>query len=219
MNTWPENLLEFMNINTKIELKDRLHGIVCATVGMPDQDYKALMMRFTCGYDDVVIAARLGISVKTVKASLQRAKDYLNQSTVRPLIELGYLNGMNIIHSIFSVWEKEYGVIPVDVAFPEAQIRSALLKSGITTVEELPADTISIRGIGSSYAEVIKQRIKDLNGISCFNIKARAEQTNEKISEVESEVINCEKQIRYTKRYYIPGTGRSVSLCYVGANS
>lgn len=162
MKTWPENLYEFVGITISCEADDLYHAIVTATSVLDRDDWKMLLMRFTCGYSNDEIASKAGVSKQTVKNHFVHIREALRSATVLPLLQYGYTEGMKRVHAIFLDWEDNAGNVPVDVAFPEPCISNALIKADVSVCSEIKEDPESIKGIGPKSAATIKDRIADL---------------------------------------------------------
>ena len=175
MKTWPENLFEFLGIESYkyCEKDDAMHGIVCALSNLESEDEKMLLMRYTCGYSDEMIAQKIGVSAKTVLRHLEHAKTILLQDTVRPLLVDGYNAGMMKVKKVFDLYDMHYYRIPIAVGFPEDKIRSALTKAGLNTVGDvmklMPIIKQKVKGIGPSYDRTIKVRVADFERMQAVN--------------------------------------------------
>ena len=92
MKTWPENLFDFLGIESYqyCEKEDTMHGIVCALSNLEAEDEKMLLMRYTCGYTDEMIAKKIGVSTRTVLRHFEHVKAILLQDTTKPLLVDGY---------------------------------------------------------------------------------------------------------------------------------
>lgn len=180
MKTWPENLFEFLGIESYqyCEKEDAMHGIVCALSNLEAEDEKMLLMRYTCGYTDKIIAKKIGVSTRTVLRHLEHAKTILLQDTIRPLLVDGYDSGMTKVKKVFDLYNMHYYRIPITIGFPEDKIRSALMKAGLSTVGDvvklMPIIRQKVKGIGPSYERTIKARVADFETVQIVtNVASR----------------------------------------------
>lgn len=171
MKTWPNNLLSFLEIETKSDNKEDLNaGIVLALANLEKQDEKILLLYFTCGYTVDEIAVKASVCKATVSRALTRCKSILRSATVRPLLEYGKTFGVAKIRQLFSVQEKNYKIVPVSHAFPEPSISKSLQKAGLLTLGDIervqPIIEQKVHGIGKKYNQTIALRIHDYKSIS-----------------------------------------------------
>lgn len=175
MKTWPENLFDFLGIESYqyCEKEDAMHGIVCALSNLEAEDEKMLLMRYTCGYTDEVIAKKLGVCTKTVLNRFEHVKAILLQDTTKPLLVDGHNAGMAKVKKVFDLYDTQFHKIPIAIGFPEDKIRSALTKAGLTTVGDvmklMPIIKQKVKGIGPSYDRVIKLRIAAFERMQAVN--------------------------------------------------
>lgn len=171
MKTWPENLFDFLGIESYqyCEKEDAMHGIVCALSNLEAEDEKMLLMRYTCGYTDEIIAKKIGVCTKTVLHRFEHVKAILLQDTTKPLLVDGYKAGMVKVKKVFDLYDTHYYRIPIAIGFPEDKIRSALMKAGLSTVGDvvklMPIIKQKVKGIGPSYDRTIKVRVADFETV------------------------------------------------------
>ena len=180
MKTWPENLFDFLGIESYqyCEKEDTMHGIVCALSNLEAEDEKMLLMRYTCGYTDEMIAEKIGVSTRTVLRRFEHVKAILLQDTTKPLLVDGYNAGMAKVRKVFDLYETQFHKIPLAVGFPEDKLRSALTKAGLSTVGDvvklMPIIRQKVKGIGPSYDRTIKARVADFETVQIVtNVASR----------------------------------------------
>lgn len=201
MKTWPENLFEFLGIESYkyCEKDDAMHGIVCALSNLESEDEKMLLMRYTCGYSDEMIAQKIGVSTKTVLRHLEHAKTILLQDTVRPLLVDGYNAGMAKVKKVFDLYDMHYYRIPITIGFPEDKIRSALTKAGLNTVGDvmklMPIIKQKVKGIGPRYDRVIKLRIADFERMQAVNNVAVRKEMKQKLPYYNREAVKSDQHV------------------------
>lgn len=166
MKVWPYNLFEFLGVNMKsTDREDMMHAIVCAMSDLPEQEWKVTLLRFTCGYDNDLIAKRVGVTSRTVKNILMRVKDMLTSEPASLFMCFGYTAGMKLVKNLFNGRSANYLSVPIEVAFPEQPLQSYLLKANfecVADIEELgESELLSIRGIGRKYLEIVNERKED----------------------------------------------------------
>ena len=171
MKTWPNNLLSFLEIETKAENKDDLNaGIVLAFSNLEKQDERILLLYFTCGYTVDEIATRVNVCKATVSRSLNRCKVILRSASVRPLLEYGRTFGIAKIRQMYLVQEKNYKIVPVTKAFPEPNISKSLQKAGLLNLGDVervqPIIEQKVKGIGKKYNDTISLRLFNYKSVS-----------------------------------------------------
>lgn len=171
MKIWPDNLLSFLEIDTKAENKDDLNaGIVLAFSNLEKQDEKILLLYFTCGYTVDEIATKVNVCKATVSRSLNRCKVILRSASVRPLLEYGRTFGIAKIRQMYLVQEKNYKIVPVTKAFPEPNISKSLQKAGLLNLGDVervqPIIEQKVKGIGKKYNDTIALRLFDYKSVS-----------------------------------------------------
>lgn len=201
MKTWPENLFDFLGIESYqyCEKEDAMHGIVCALSNLEAEDEKMLLMRYTCGYTDEVIAKKLGVCTKTVLNRFEHVKAILLQDTTKPLLVDGYNAGMAKVKKVFDLYDTQFHKIPIAIGFPEDKIRSALTKAGLTTVGDvmklMPIIKQKVKGIGPSYDRVIKLRIAAFERMQAVNNVTARKKMEQKLPYYNREAIESNQHV------------------------
>lgn len=201
MKTWPENLFDFLGIESYqyCEKEDAMHGIVCALSNLEAEDEKMLLMRYTCGYTDEVIAKKLGVCTKTVLNRFEHVKAILLQDTTKPLLVDGYNAGMAKVKKVFDLYDTQFHKIPIAIGFPEDKLRSALTKAGLTTVGDvmklMPIIKQKVKGIGPSYDRVIKLRIAAFERMQAVNNVTARKKIEQKLPYYNREAIESNQHV------------------------
>lgn len=201
MKTWPENLFDFLGIESYqyCEKEDAMHGIVCALSNLEAEDEKMLLMRYTCGYTDEVIAKKLGVCTKTVLNRFEHVKAILLQDTTKPLLVDGYNAGMAKVKKVFDLYDTQFHKIPIAIGFPEDKLRSALMKAGLSTVGDvvklMPIIKQKVKGIGPSYDRVIKLRIAAFERMQAVNNVTARKKMEQKLPYYNREAIESNQHV------------------------
>lgn len=183
MKVWPYNLFEFLGINTRsTDKEDVMHAIVCATSSLPEKEWKTLLFRFTCGYNDELIAKKVGTTPRTVQNMLERVKNTLTSEPASILLCFGYSVGMKLVKSLLNSRSENPLAVPIGVAFPEQPLQSYLVNANfecMADVKEMSDDgLLAIKGIGKKYLETIRERESDFSRMQRVNSELSADDSD-----------------------------------------
>lgn len=185
MNVWPYNLFEFLDINTRsTDKEDVMHAIVCATSSLPEQEWRALLLRFTCGYDDHLIAKKVDVTPRTVQNMLERAKNMLTSAPASILLCFGYSAGMKLVKSLLNGRSENPLAVPIEIAFPEQPLQTYLMNANFECMADVKEmsdkELLAIRGIGKKYLEAIRERESDFSRMQRVNAELSANDSDVK---------------------------------------
>lgn len=166
MSVWPDNLLNFVGIESECNKRDELiHGIVLSMTDLSAQEWRVTLLKFTCGYSEELIADKIGVVKKTVFAILKRVKQRLSEKPACFLLRYGYREGMKHAKQTFSEWESEPRNLPIQRACFEPALTAAVMKEHLN-LKKLDCMTdkeiLEIHGVGCKYLKEIRERLQDL---------------------------------------------------------
>lgn len=166
MSVWPDNLLNFVEIESKCDNRDeQIHGIVLSMTDLSAQEWRVTLLKFTCGYSEELIADKIGVVKKTVFAILKRVKQRLSEKPACFLLRYGYREGMKHAKQTFSGWESEPRNLPIQRACFEPALTATVMKEHLN-LKKLDCMTdkeiLKIHGVGCKYLKEIRGRLQDL---------------------------------------------------------